>query len=207
MSIHENSWKNKRVFEQQLKLNLTELKGPYPSHWKYFELFIKKIKKQQKINNIIDIGCGCGAVAKVLYRIDPSINYTGIDYSDEAILIASEQWHYAIFIKKDYRDLTKEEIAQYDIVNASSLHNILENGDKALEFILNLNPEILFLEKIITTNRPSYVITDRAYDLITTYRFHHNKTSLYNIFAKYNYIYEEYIEQDISHFLLRKKYV
>jgi len=204
MTNYEDSWRNEEVFKQQLQLNLKELNENYPDHWNSFLSFICDLKEQHP-TSLLDIGCGCGALAEVLHKYESSINYMGIDYAQEAIKIASEQWPHSIFVEGNYKDLTKEDIVNFDIINSCSLHNVLQNGDEAMEYLLQLNPKILILGKILTTNNPSYFTTDNAYSLITTYKYFHNLDNLYKIFSKYNYDFTEHANSNVSHFLLRKK--
>lgn len=205
MENFEDSWKNEKVFKKQLELNSKELSNSYPSHWNIILFFINELKKDQDIRNILDIGCGCGSLAAVLRKHYPEIRYTGIDYAKEAILIARNQWPFARFFHKDYKDLLKKDIERYDIINACSLHNVLPDGDKALERLLNLQPHILLLEKILITNSFSYVTTYQAYDEITTYEFHHNYNNLIKLFSQYDYKIEEQKNDSNSiNFMLRK---
>lgn len=211
----ENSWKNKTVFQEQLKLNLKELDARHaPSHWRalldFFEIiqkvFIPKTTKWP-FNPIkfLDIGCGCGAVSKLIHEYYPEIKYTGMDYASEAIEIATKNWPFADFIEKDYRDLTKEEIDKYDVVHACSLHNVLQNGDEAIDFTLSLKPRLLILGKILTTHTESYYETYKAYNLITTYKFFHNYQKLRKKICKYGSYVEKQEGLDVYHYLLERK--
>jgi len=52
-----DSWKNKKVFEDQLKLNELEL-DKYPAHWNLFIEAISCITPAP--TTLLDIGCGAG---------------------------------------------------------------------------------------------------------------------------------------------------
>jgi trans-aconitate methyltransferase len=210
MDNFENSWKDKTVFEEQLELNLKELNGDPPSHWETLLDFIGTIQedmlrrqKQCSIENFLDLGCGCGALAKVIQIDWPTIKYTGMDYAPEAIEIASKQWPFATFIEKNYKDLTPEEINRYDVVNACSLHNVLPNGDEALDFLLSLNPKYLILGKMLTTHDKSHFETYRAYNRITTYKYFHNYEELHKKLFKYGGCIEKRDGVYVYHYLLR----
>jgi len=45
----------------------------------------------------------------------------------------------------DYKELTKDFIKNYDAINTCGLHNILPDGDKAMVFLLSLEPKIFMI--------------------------------------------------------------
>jgi len=212
MENFKDSWKNKTVFEEQLELNLKELDarhGP-PSHWQALLDFLEIIQKlfisekKSDIGSLLDIGCGCGAVSKLIHAYYPEIKYTGMDYAPEAIEIAKENWPFAEFIEKDYRDLTKKEVDKYDVIYACSLHNVLQNGDEAIDYLLSLKPKFLILGKILTTHTESYYETYKAYNLITTYKFFHNYQKLLNKMYSYGRYLERRYGLIVCHYLLER---
>ncbi len=205
MSEHKDSWKNESVFNDQLELNKKELHR-IPEHWQIFLSMIGRLKDQQPIDTFLDVGCGCGAFAELLKMYYPSIAYTGMDYSEEAVKLASREWGHAQFIQKDYTELTKEDVKNYDIVSSCGLHQILQNGDEAIEDFLKLDAKILIFLKLDLTDKGSYFRVYKAYDKIDTYEYFHNHENLLGMFKKYGYDYEELKQtQSTSHFLLRKK--
>jgi len=212
---HLNSWKNKRVFEKQLILNCKELdsgmkKGDFPSHWQALLDFIKVVQtiyKQQTLDidtvrTFLDIGCGCGAVSELIRLHYPEIEYTGMDYATEAVDIASKQWPDANFIEKDYKDITSEEVNQYNIVCACSLHNVLPDGDDAINTLLALNPKYLILSKILTTPNKSYFETYQAYNEIITYKYFHNYQKLHDKLFGWGHCMERPDGPFVYHYLL-----
>jgi len=207
MHEHKDSWKSRTVFEKQLELNIKELQGPMLSHWKAFLSFIKFIIEDGKtIKSLLDVGCGCGTFSRLLYTYFPDIEYTGIDYAAEAIEVAARQWPFAKFKQGDYQDLSAASISEFDVINACSLHNVLPNGDAAVEYLLSLNPKFLILGKVLITDRESYYETYQAYNEITTYKFFINYSWLRDQFLSNGYDVVE-IKDDaiVSNFLLRKK--
>jgi len=169
------SWKNnKNIFYEQIELNLKELssKENYPQHWKDFLVVLDKIT----INSILDIGCGCGAYYGLLQQNLKDINYTGIDYSTEAINIARNQWKQDNFFVKNVWDLDNAFISDYDALHSSALFDVMDNGDEALNFILGLHPKIFIISRMAFTDTPSYYDTYLAYDKLETCRYYHNTT-------------------------------
>lgn len=202
MENFKDSWKNRIVFEKQLELNTKELYVDMPDHWKIFLSFIKRIKPL----TLLDVGCGCGAFAELLKIHHPLINYTGMDYAEEAIKLASREWEHAKFIQKNYTDLTKDDVKDFDVVSSCALHQILSNGDEAIKHFLSLEAKTLIFMKLDVTNKPSYYNVYKAYNEINTYEYFHNYGNLLEMFRDYGYSAEEVKQTNrTSHFLLRKQ--
>lgn len=199
---YEDSWKNKEVFKKQLDLNLRELdQREKPQHW---SILLNLLSDLRNINTFLDVGCGCGAVAELIRRHYPHIKYTGIDYAPQAIEIAKENWPFANFDVKDYRELTKEYTDKFDVVYTCSLHNVLRSGDEALDFMLSLKPKNLILGKILTTHRESYYEVYQAYNLINTYVYFHNYGGLKKKICTYEGRYTETRIMDVCYYLLER---
>lgn len=180
-----DSWKNKNVFIKQLDLNLRELSNKnYPEHWLAFIQLIN----MEKPNSILDIGCGCGAYYELCRKEFPWLKYTGVDYSEEAITLASNKWSHSEFFVKDYKELTPEYVKQFDLIHLGALLDVLPNGDEALEFILSLGAKNVLIGRMKITDNPSHFETYTAYDEITTYAYYHNKTNFLDLCKKYHYI-------------------
>lgn len=180
------SWKdNSDIFHNQLNLNLKELSSvhTYPQHWKDFLLVIQNLE----IKNLLDIGCGCGAYYSLIKQYHNHIVYTGIDYSDEAITIAKNQWKYNNFFVKDFWELDENFIRMYDVLHTSALFDVMNNGDEALDFVLGLHPKTLIISRMSLTNNDSYHETYLAYDKLKTYRYHHNINNFLSLCKKHNY--------------------
>jgi len=64
--------------------NVYEL--PY-NHSCYYPLFKKvcEVIKQKKLKNVLEVGCGNGALAQMILGNYPDINYSGFDFSSVAI--------------------------------------------------------------------------------------------------------------------------
>lgn len=186
---YKDNWKNKLVFEQQLQLNLSQISSPtnYPEHWDVFLAYIKEINPK----SILDIGCGAGIFYKLLQNYNPTIKYTGIDYSREAIQIAIQQWGVECFLEKDLWDLNKDWISQFDLLYLGALLDVLPNGDEALEFILSLKPQHILIGRMDIEENNS-ISEYEAYNLIKTYKYKHSWGVVKNIINQHNYSYSYY---------------
>ena len=182
-----NTWQNDRVFKIQLKNNLVELNN-YPEHWDMFVKFVQTIYTNfDPPKTILDVACGCGTYYELCSRHFPDLKYSGMDYADDAIETAKEHWESDSFTVKNYTQLVQEDVAQYDILHACSLHNVLSNGDEALEFFLKLQPKYMILGKLLTTNNLSGFTTYKAYNMIDTYLYYHNIDNVKKMFKEHNY--------------------
>jgi len=195
-----NSWKNKKVFEKQLELNLKELSNEsyYPSHWRAFISLLR----ENKPKTMLDVGCGCGTYYELCKREISDLKYTGMDYSEEAINLAIKYWSYNGFIVKDYLHLTKDFISEFDLIHLGALLDVLPNGDEGLEFILSLEPKNVLIGRMKLTNEPSFNETYTAYDEITTFMYHHNRSNFIELCKKYGY---EIINIENNFYLTKNK--
>ena len=185
---HIYAWKNEQVFKQQLKLNLTELSSPtsYPQHWVIFLEYVK----QYNITSILDLGCGVGSYYQLLQNHLPQVKYTGIDYSKEAINLAKSHWNYSEFYQKDLWDLTKDDFEPYDLIHTGALLDVLPNGDEALDYILSLTPKNILVGRMdFWENQSGVDYTYKAYNLISTYKYKHNKETILLLISKHKYSY------------------
>ena len=172
-----DSWKNKEVFTDQLKLNQQQLNNQYPIHWKQFVDILLHLKT----SNLLDIGCGVGSVSELCSKELPHVNYTGVDYSKDAIDIAKEHWPTHSWHVKDYTDITAEFVQPYDTIHAGAFLDVLPNGDDVLRLLLSFGVKNILIGRAKITEKPSYFETYTAYNKITTYAYHHNINNLKNL--------------------------
>ena len=172
----KNSWKNTKVFQKQLALNLQQLdvnerKGSYPPHW--IELW--NVLNRFRPKTVLEIVCGIGAASEVIRRHVDFVEYNGSDYSKEAIAIAKATWGTPDkFFVQDLWELTEEIVQKYECILEGAVFDVIPNGDEALEFLLNFKPLNLYLQRMQFTDQPSYYEEYRAYDEITTVQYYHN---------------------------------
>jgi SAM-dependent methyltransferase len=193
----KDSWKNKNIFLKQLELNKNEFLN-YPDHWKIFVKLLNDIILKEKQISILDIGCGCGAFYKLcLDNFKNSINYTGIDYSSEAIEIAKKTWNYDKFYCKDLFDLDKKFIQNYDLLHLGALLDVLENADDALNYLLSFSTRYVYIGRIEFKDGKSQIKTYNAYDEIVTYKHIHGKDDFLKIIENNNYIIVDKVQNNI----------
>jgi len=181
MNQHIDSWKNSSsAFEQQLERNIQELNGQFPPHWIHFVEHVQNTP----INRIVDVGCGAGAYCHISTQM--GIEYIGYDYSQHAIDLATKTWG-GNFICKNYKELTPQDIQTGDIVVANALCDVLPNGDECLRSLLQIGADNLLIQRIRTTNIPSFSVEYEAYGIMT-YEFYHNSQQLSQDIEQNGYI-------------------
>lgn len=201
MTEHINSWKNEKIFLDQLELNKLELVSGYPHHW---VLFISLIKQIENKKNILDIGCGCGAIYELCRKEFPSLEYFGIDYSEDAVKIAKKEFCETCFDVLDVYDLTKDYIKNYDVCVMNGLLAILPNADEILENFLKLEPKNLIICRVDYTESKPYYEVYNAYGKIQTYKYFHNKHKLKEIIERYGYVSTD-LDKNPNSILITKK--
>jgi len=155
----------------------------YPPHWQEFVETLKYLETK----NILDIGCGVGTMSELCQRHLPHVNYTGMDYSKEAINIAKLEWPEHSWCVKDYTTLDETFVSTFDTLHAGAFLDVLPNGDDVLDFLLSLKAPNLFIGRAKITENRSYSTTYEAYNTITTYSYHHNQDDILRLAKKYGY--------------------
>lgn len=205
MNEHIDSWKNKNVFTKQFHHGLTQLAqndGNLPLHWKIFN-YILSVEKPQ---NLLDIGCGSGLYFALIGRKFPEIEYVGFDYSEAAINMAKWYWNKDCFFVRDFWNLDKFTIDEFDVIHLGAILDIFPNGNEALDYILGLNPKKVIISRLEYSNSDEdEVSTYVAYDEITTYKFKHSRTKFLEIINKHGYTIEEYLLAEGNYIIFLKK--
>jgi|TARA_R110000824_G_scaffold147323_3_gene316812 2-polyprenyl-3-methyl-5-hydroxy-6-metoxy-1,4-benzoquinol methylase len=197
MHKHIDSWKNSSgAFEQQLARNMQELNGQFPPHWVHFIDCLKK----QTVARVVDIGCGAGVYYHISTQMDTE--YIGYDYSQHAVDLAIKTWN-GNFICKNYQEITPHDIEEGDLVIGNALCDVLPNGDECLRHLLQLESNNLLIQRIKTTQEPSFFTEYNAYGIMT-YEFYHNFEQLtqdikdYGYIATYHKLYDDVFDLELN---------
>lgn len=178
-----DSWKNaKSAFHRQLALNQEQLNN-YPAHWDHFVDLVRA----SKVTSILDIGCGCGTYCKICEVNFPEVEYYGIDYAEEAISVAKNEWGDDMFAVMDYKSLTKGYVQRFDALHMGALLDVLPDADAALDFILSLDVKHVIISRMRMVNGESRTESYVAYDEIRTTTYYHSQKVFSEICNKHSY--------------------
>ena len=178
---------SKTAFKKQLEINMEELNGRYPAHWAQLLNDVNYLTKHFEIKNFIDIGCGCGAVKKLMETHFPMLEYRGFDYSENAISIAKDKWQSENFFVKDCFEFQKEDFDKNDIVHMSALGDVLNNADELFEKFIKLDINFLLLYRVRITDKESFFEEEVAYGDVHTFAYYHNLEKLLGLIEKNGY--------------------
>ena len=197
-----NSWKNKEVFKDQLALNESELHD-YPNHWKHF-LNAVHTAVGIKRSFLLDLGCGAGVYKELCKTHLPTVQYTGMDYSEEAIEVAKERWGGQLWRVGSYESLTSKDSDMYDVLHAGAMLDVLPNGDDALSFLLSLGFNNIILGRVKLTEQESSFCEYEVYNKIQTYAYYHNIKNFFRMVDEAKYSAALQGEQNSCTILLQK---
>jgi SAM-dependent methyltransferase len=187
----------KKYFDWQLDFNKKQLSGKEsaPPHWKHLINDIKTlIKNDENIDTIRDLGCGTGAIYKVILNHFDNGNYYGYDKSEYAIELAKNNWSKDNFFVFDISDIDVNFIkGDNEILYMSALLDVLPNANDHLKKIVELNFKYILIHRVkIVIDQPSFSEEYMAIGVMPSYVFSHNLDEIIQIIGeKYDYeIYE-----------------
>lgn len=184
-SIAESWQVATKTFSEQAKLNSKELENEksYPDHWK--DCF--DVVSRLKCKTFLDIGCGAGGIFRLFKKSNLEIDYKGFDYSPEAIKIALEYGHIKNFFQYDFWQLNVNLITPFDLLYAGALFDVMPDGDKAIEYLLSLQPKWILIGRPRFTDKRSYNESYIAYDSVKTVKHYHNIRWFQNTLESFKY--------------------
>lgn len=147
--------------------------------------FLKLLKKSNfefnKINSIIEVGCGVGKIlaeAKKTNLFEKECKFTGYDINPGAIEIAKKNYDKIDFFNEDFINLEKNN---NDLIIAADVFEHIENSydflrklkEKGNFFLFNIPLEISLLSMIRNKN-----IFKHSYDQVGHLHFYTKKTAI-----------------------------
>lgn len=204
-----SSWKNsKGAFDQQLELNLRQIEGDvntYPPNWSYILDYISNfMNEDSNINSIVELGCGVGALSKVILQWFPELSYGGCDDASYAIELAYEYFGkyqdagFSIhnidsveFYNLGYDIIGMGGYGDNEIVIANALCDVMEDGDGVFKEILEASPKYAIFSRMKVVEEESHADPYQAYGCVNTFAFHHNREGLLDMIKEFGYNYEK----------------
>lgn len=186
------SEEEKKYFDWQLEFNKKELSGEEstPPHWKHLiNDIISLTEIDDNVDTIRDLGCGTGAIYKVINDYFDNANYYGYDKSEYAIQLAKDQWSKNNFFVFDANNIDENFIkGDNEILYMSALLDVLPNANEYLKKIVELNFKYILIHRSkIITDKPSFVEEYMAAGVMSSYVFSHNLDELIEIVDKRYY--------------------
>lgn len=127
---------------------------------KHFSVKLLDIKPHELV---LDICCGTGDLSRIIKKIQPNAQVTGIDFSEKMLAIAKKKYSKINFLQGDATKLPFEDSMFDYVVMGFGLRNIL-NAEKAVEEVYRvLKPNGEFLHLDFGQKN----VASKIYDLIT----------------------------------------
>ena len=96
--MNNHRWNTQEFIDRAAELSRKSLHNLYPSEaWALFRVI-------PGIQNVLDLGCGTGAMASIINQISKETNYTGVDHQETLVKNATSLFPYAKFYHSDLED-------------------------------------------------------------------------------------------------------
>ena len=100
--MNNHRWNTQEFIDRTSKLSRTYLHNLYPSEaWALYRVL-------PGIQNVLDLGCGNGAMASIVNQISKETNYTGVDHQETLMENAKSLFPYAKFYNSDLEDFIQK---------------------------------------------------------------------------------------------------
>ena len=149
-----------KVFSKRATGHLPEMESS-----KAVSKIIKKLFKKDKLNNVLDIGCGCGHYLRsIKKKIKYNFYYTGVDSQRDFIKEAKKIWKKNLnvkFFKGSVYNLKKFKNNKYDVVMCNNVILHLDDAKKAITQLCKLKKKYLVIRTLLG---PDTMIIKKVYN-------------------------------------------
>tara|TARA_Y100000741_G_scaffold291577_1_gene231745 strand:- start:76 stop:858 length:783 start_codon:yes stop_codon:yes gene_type:complete len=150
-----------KVFSRRARGTLPEMESS-----KALSKIVKKLLIKNKINKILDVGCGCGHYLTSLNKIiKTKFHYTGIDFKKDFINEAKTIWsknNNAKFDVGSIYNLRKFKNEYYDFVMCNNVILHLDDAKKAIDQLCQLKKKYLIIRTLLG---PNTMIIKKVYNI------------------------------------------
>lgn len=122
-------WNTKEYEERTKELNRSQLHKLYPSEaWALYRIL-------PDCKNVLDLGCGNGAMAGIVKQISPKTKYTGMDHQETLMKNAKIEYPFANFSAGNLIDYIKN-CGNFDCVMSWSVIKSFENWREIISLMI-----------------------------------------------------------------------
>jgi 2-polyprenyl-3-methyl-5-hydroxy-6-metoxy-1,4-benzoquinol methylase len=128
--MNEHRWNTQEFIDRTAKLSRTELHNLYPSEaWALYRVL-------PKVSNVLDLGCGNGAMASISNKISEKTNYTGVDHQKNLMESAKTLFPFANFYYSDLLEYL-QKCKMYECIMSWSVIKSFSNWREIIKEIVN----------------------------------------------------------------------
>lgn len=136
----KHRWNTKSFVNRTSKLNRENLEKLYPSEsWALFRIV-------PKVNNVIDLGCGNGAMSDIVNKINKKCKYTGLDHQGYLIKKAKTIYRHSSFLDQDLKNFVDINKKNYDLVMMWSVIKSIKDWQDTISKSLNFTKKFLIFD-------------------------------------------------------------
>ncbi len=127
--MNKHRWNTKEFMDRTANLSRTELHKLYPSEaWALYRVL-------PEVNNVLDLGCGNGAMASVSRKISKNLDYTGVDHQKNLMIEAKKLFPHATFYYSDLKDYL-QNCKTYECIMSWSVIKSFSNWREIIKYIV-----------------------------------------------------------------------
>ena len=140
----KHRWNTSHYEKYTKSLWRTDLHKLYHSEsWAMYRTILKS-------NNCLDLGCGNGAMSKIVNKINKNCNYTGVDHQENLINIANKIFKPSKFIFQDVTDFVATNKKKYDAVMAWSVIKSFSNWKELIKLMIKTSKKYVVFDQRVT---------------------------------------------------------
>ena len=151
MSNLKHRWNTDHYEKYTNFLNRTDLNKLYPSEsWCLYRILVKS-------KDVLDLGCGNGAMSSISRKINDKIKYYGVDHQKNLILKAKKIFPHSKFKNKDLTVFLKNQTKKFDTVMAWSVIKSFKNWKFILRKMIHSSKKfVIFDQRVANVNFISF---------------------------------------------------
>lgn len=196
-----NSWKNPKLPEEQLRIVDKELemlrRGNPPSVYTVAAEALNAVPGSNKLT-LLEVGCATGYYSEVILTlVGKRFEYTGSDYSDAMLAVATRRYPNTKFLKLDVRHIELPD-RSYDVVLSGAVVVHVKEWREAVRELARIAGSYLVLHRTPITTARSHRIEKEIYAGVPAFFNTFNKDELMNLISECGFrrIFEKNVYSD-----------